>query len=272
VVKRLLVAALIMASGLAGGWANPLVASAGTRGLANPPANRAFPFPASCYPDGARVYNASRSCTDDLLASINQAQAAEGVPGFVLPSNYFSLSVTRQMFVLINLERISRGVPPFAGLSPYLSAVATTAASHQTDPPFQSSYGPVKVWYPPSGGYYAVGGTWAGGLDNAAAAVFLWMYADGCGTGSMNLDCNSKGAGYGHRDDLLGVNGFAGGTGCTDCVAGAGYVSLPANVRRKALGGPESYDFIIVRPVQFPTPMVFAWDGDVLGRLPAGWE
>jgi hypothetical protein len=68
-----------------------------------------------------------------------------------------------------------------------------------------------------------------------------------------------------HREELLGVKGSSGGTACPDCVAGAGYASVLGD-------SPESYTFLIVRPVQFPTPLVFTWDGDVLGFLPAGWE
>ena len=185
----------------------------------------------------------------------------------MLPSSYFSLSATRQMFVLINLERISRGVPPLVGLSPYLSSTATTAARQSSDPPFQNSYGPVQVWAPPSGNY-AFGGAWGGGSVNAADVVFGWLYGDGFGNGWPTFTgCSSPNGTmcWSHRQQLLGVNGFSGGTACTDCVAGAGYAS-PAG----SDGG--SYTFLIVRPVQFPTPLAFTWDGDVVGSLPAGWE
>jgi hypothetical protein len=29
---------------------------------------------------------------------------------------------------------------------------------------------------------------------------------------------------------------------------------------------------LLVRPVQFPTPLLFTWDGNVLPNLPLGWE
>jgi hypothetical protein len=47
--------------------------------------------------------------------------------------------------------KISRGVPPLVGLSPYLSAAATMAARKAVDPPFQVTYGPVQVWLPRGG-------------------------------------------------------------------------------------------------------------------------
>ncbi len=85
------------------------------------------------------------------------------------------------MFVLVNLERISRGVPPLVGLSPYLGPPAETAARDAEDPTFQRVYGRVQVWYPPSGGMYAFGGAWSGNQVNALAAMFGWMYDDGWG-------------------------------------------------------------------------------------------
>jgi len=260
------------------------IAGANAGPLANPDVNRQIPAlaigsgactsvqgsvrcPSPCFPKPVWAYNASRACTDLLLAAINQSQVSEHVAGFTLPTNYFGLGLTRQMFVLINLERISRNVPPLVGLSPYLNAAAATAARQAQDPSFQKAYGPVRVWAPPGGGNYAFGGVWAGNSVNAAAALFGWFYADGWGgkAGTPNLACTSPTASgcWGHRDALLGE--WA-GTRCTDCVAGAGY-SAPAERNWK-----ESYDFLIVRPANFPTPLVFTWNGDVVPYLPAGWE
>ena len=41
-----------------------------------------------CYPTGALQYNSSKSCTNVLLAAINQAQASEHLKGLTLPSNF----------------------------------------------------------------------------------------------------------------------------------------------------------------------------------------
>lgn len=261
--------------------------SAGATGsgpLANPPANRALPALANstgmcsygasgavhcqspCFPTERFVYNSSRACTDLLLTAINQAQAAEHRAGFTLPSNYFGLGPGGQMFVLINLERISRGVPPIVGLSRYLDAAAGTAARHAQDPPSLPAYGPVHVWLPPGGGLYALGGAWAGNSVNAAAAIFGWFYDDGWGGKgrTWNFACTaptSSGC-WGHRDELLGE--WA-GTSCTDCIAGTGYASPAAGWR-------ESYDFLEIRPASFPTPLHLTWDRDVLPYLPRGWE
>jgi hypothetical protein len=126
----------------------------------------------------------------------------------------------------------------------------------------------VQVWAPPQGGYYALGGTWAGGSVDAAAAVFGWFYDDGWGgpSGTTNFTCTSSRASgcWGHRDELLGEYS---GTSCSDCVAGAGYAASTATGNWT-----ESYAFLIVRPVRFPTPLVFTWDSGVVPYLPVGWE
>jgi hypothetical protein len=266
-------------------WLQDGPLSAAANPLANPGSNRPLPSlasstgmctyvqgggmrcPSPCYPHGAFKYNSSRTCTALVLSAINKAQASENLRGFTLPSNYYELSAAKQMFVLINLERVSRGVPPLVGLSPYLDAATTSAARQAEDPVFGTSYGPVRVWVPPGGGTYAFGGTWAGDSVNAAAAVFEWFYDDGWGgpRATWNFACTSPTASgcWGHRDELLGE--WA-GTGCTDCVAGAAYAS-PA-----ARNWQESYAFLLVRPVQFPTPLVFSWDNGVVPYLPRGWE
>jgi hypothetical protein len=299
-MRRRLVAALLSALGMiavAGApgpaGAAPTLAAATANPLANPATNRQPPLfstnggrcspppgassstPSSswdcqspCLPHyNDFAFNGSPACNDLLLASINEAQAAEHLRGFTLPSNFTLLTVPQQMFVLVDLERISRGVPPLVGLSPSLGPPAQAAAREAEDPTFQPVYGQVKVWYPRAGGMYAFGGAWSGNQVNALAAMFGWMYDDGWGGKgtTRNIACNGPTATgcWGHRDELLGEYT---GTTCTDCIAGGGYAS-PAE-RNWA----ESYVLLLVRPVQFPTPLVFTWDGNVLPNLPQGWE
>jgi hypothetical protein len=259
-------------------------ANAAVKPLANPAANRPFPAlatstgpctyqadghvscPSPCFPTGKIEHNGSLACTRLLLGAINLAQESEHHPGFVLPSNYYRLATTDQLFVLVNLERISHGVPPLVGLSPYLNIEASGSAHEAEDPPSQLAYGPVKVWYPPQGGSLGLGGAWAGNSVNAAAAVFGWFYDDGWGGrgNTWNFACTSPAASgcWGHRDQLLGL--WA-GTDCRNCIGGAGFAS-PAARRWQ-----ESYDFLLVRPVS-PTPLIFTWNVDVLPFLPNGWE
>lgn len=239
--------------------------------LANPTANR--PTPADVYGAGSPCVPAGgddwAACNRIFLAAINAAQVSEHRRGFTLPSNFLSLTPAQQMFVWVNLERISRGVPPLVGLSPYLSEATTRAAKTGTYVRFQSSYGPVKVAVSPQTGNYAWSGFQAGGsgLAMAAGAVFLWMYQDGwAGAGGVfggtaNGSCTSpKAAGcWRDRDNLLGVST---GLACSDCIAGA--ASAPVFL--------TTWSFLLVRPVHFPAPVNFTWDTNVLPYLPPGYE
>ncbi len=221
-----------------------------------------------CFPHWVLGYNDSPGCLSLLLAALNAAQRSEHVRTLALPSDFRSLSVPEQLFVLVNLERLSRGVPPLVGLSPYLDAAAAAAAQAGQDPPFRAAYGPVRVWWPQDGGLYGYGATWAGNVVDATAAVFGWMYSDGWGGSAQrttNLACTGPGAPgcWGHRDLLLGEGT---GTACTDCIAGAGF-SLSAKG-----GWAESYTFLLVRPVVPVSQLSFSWARDVVPHLPAAWE
>lgn len=282
-VYRLIGALIGLLALVLGTGAGPVAAS--TDPLANPPGNIQPPrysdytgpcqiepgkppsCASPCFPNEKFVYNGGTKCADLLLAAVNAAQRSEHLAPLVLPSNYSRLSVTGQLLVLVNLERLSRGVPPLLGISPYLDPDAAHAARASEDPVFQAAFGPVRVWLPPGGGYYGFGSTWAGNSVNALAALFGWMYDDGWGgsrADTWNFACTAPGAPgcWGHRDILLGKYT---GAACTDCLAGAAYVSGSAG------GFEESYTFLIVRPVQPSATLVFSWDAE-LRYLPPGWE
>jgi hypothetical protein len=239
--------------------------------LANPTVNR--PTPADVYGAGSPCVPAGGdrwvACNRIFLAAINAAQVSEHRRGFTLPSNFLTLSSAQQMFVWVNLERISRGVPPLVGLSPYLSEATTRAAKTGTYVRFQSSYGPVKVAVSPQTGNYAWSTSQAAGsgMAMAAGAVFGWMYQDGWGGaggafgGTSNGSCTSpKAAGcWRDRDDLLGL---ATGLACKDCIAGA--ASAPVFF--------TTWSLLLVRPAHFPAPINFTWDTGVLPYLPPGYE
>jgi hypothetical protein len=123
------------------------------------------------------------------LAGINACRAAEGIGPLLLPRNWGSLTPVQQGFVVINLERVNRGLPAIVGLSASLDTLASAGASAGADPSFPSGG--------PSGG-----GIWAGSYS-VLGADYLWMYVDG--PGGDNLDCtssNSSGC-WGHRDIIL---------------------------------------------------------------------
>src|SRR5579863_8492443 len=79
-------------------------------------------------------YTNGVDCTNYILSAINNARAIEGVRPMDLPSNWFSLSVPQQLFVIADLERTARGYPPYLGINATLTAEAQHAAATNSDP------------------------------------------------------------------------------------------------------------------------------------------
>jgi len=179
------------------------------RPRSSPPTNVSatqIPDPAHTVPadpDFTQVCDATRiddsaPCLDAVLAAVDHARAAEGVKALALPSGFARLSVPEQIFVAINLERVDRGLRPFAGLTAALDHNAQLGADRANDPP------------DPGSAYDVVDTEWAGGSANGLDAVYGLMYDDGPGSG--NLDCpkpTSKGC-WGHRHGILDNFGTVG--------------------------------------------------------------
>ena len=87
---------------------------------------------------------------------MNAARATVGERAMELPSNWFTLTQTEQLFVLANLDRVGLGYPPYLGLNANLSAEAQTAAQAYEDPSVAPGF---KIGLD-SEGAQGVGGTW----------------------------------------------------------------------------------------------------------------
>jgi hypothetical protein len=214
------------------------------------------------------------ACTDLMLRAIDAAQVAEHARRIVLPRNYYHLSVPEQLFVLTNLERVTRGIPPLVGLVPYLDAAALAGARIGADPvlspvTYNSSFGDWQSGPVVIADHYQ-GGTsiWSGDNSTPASAMFGWMYNDGWGgsrKATSNFACTSPQASgcWGHRDNILGAY-F--GPGCRTCVAGAGYASSSAPGHWTT-----SFAMIFLQPAN-SLAMSFTWNADVLPELAARYE
>ena len=159
----------------------PTAAAAGILPPADPPTS--IPWTASmqanCAPGG------SAACDQAALAGIDAARASEGVGPISLPDNWSTLSAEQQLFVLTNLERVDRGLPPILGLDNGLDSSAESAAAAGTDPT-----GPAgSSWW----------STWAGGEPGVLTADYDWLYNDG--PNSNNVACPPSC--WGHRNALL---------------------------------------------------------------------
>lgn len=207
-------------------------------------------------------FTESPGCTAFVLSAIDTARRAEHVGPMVLPTNWSRLNVTEQLFVLANLERTARGLPPYLGINKQLDRAAETAAKHDTDPGLAAGF-PVGVDLE---GYYGMGSTWSSGFS-ALVADYFWMYDDGWGgsrSHTFNLACSSPAspACWAHRDELLGYDPrFNPGVGlwCDDCEMGVGFAITD---------GFASYTDLIELPAGAKPPaMIFSWARNVVPFL-----
>jgi hypothetical protein len=181
--------------------------------------------------------NPASDCTAGAgmgIAAINACRAQEGVGPLRLPSNWGALTPVQQGFVLIDLERVNRGLPAIVGLSAPLNGLASSGASSSSDPSF------------PAGGFVGGGGIWAG-APSVLAADYLWMYVDG--PGGDNLDCtasDSKGC-WGHREIML-WDRTAG-----PLVSGGGYATA---------GGADSLAYLVLSGYSTAN-LTFTWASEV---------
>ena len=165
-------------------------------GIADPP--HTLPpdpdYTDSCASSGT---DSSAGCLAAILKAVDRARAMEGVKPMNLPADFPTLSIPVQLFVVVNLERVDRGLPPFVGLSAAMDTNAAKGAADANDPPDPS-------------GVLGDDEEWSGGSVNGLDADYGWMYDDGRGSG--NIDCPRTGGPgcWGHREGILDNFGTVG--------------------------------------------------------------
>jgi hypothetical protein len=198
-VWRLLVLASLVVVAVPFGDQSAANAATAPRGARVEMLPRSAPSPdylTACVIEGAL----SHRCISESVAAIENARAAEGMrdPRLILPRNYTHLTRAERTFVVINLERVSRGLRPIAGLVPRLNRVSRAAAAAETDPEPA-----VKLLKSLGARLYRV--LWADAYG-VLASDYEWMYNDGfIGRLTTNVDCLFKGAPdcRGHRRGIL---------------------------------------------------------------------
>jgi hypothetical protein len=169
-----------------------------------PPANVAPSpdFTSVCVQDGFD----SGPCLGAAGQATAAARGREGLGPLALPSNYVSLTPAEQLFVLTDVERVDRGLPPVVGMVPALDQDAQAGAAGNTDP--------TPSALPP--GSTAL--RWASNWAEAAGPMgshYMWMYDDGPGSGNTGCSTAASSSCWGHRDNILGFDAAqvaAGGT------------------------------------------------------------
>jgi len=207
-------------------------------------------------------YSNTALCSAYVLEAINAARKVESVKAMVLPTNWVHLSAPEQLFVLADLERVGRGLPPYLGLNKNLTAEAQKAAVTSRDPGIAPGF---TAGNDPQH-YVGFGSTWASAYTTLGADYF-WMYSDGWGgsaAATANYGCTSASAKacWDHRDELLGYDpGYNPGVGlsCSTCEMGTGFALV---------GGRSSFTDLIELPAGKPPAMTFTWATNVAPYLP----
>ena len=201
------------------------------------------------------------ACTNYVLAAINNARTVEGLGPMTLPSNWYSLTTGQQLFVVTNLERTARGLPPYLGINAALSAEAQHAAATNNDPGIAAGFAIGNN----AQGTPGMGAAWSGGFS-VLAADYIWMYDDGWAgsrSATSNIACTSPSAAgcWGHRDELLGYDpGYNYGVGldATNVEVGVGFTTM---------GSTSSFVVLVELPKAAPPAMTFTWNNNVVPYL-----
>lgn len=137
------------------------------------------------------------ACIADTVLAIDNARAQEGVGPLVLPPDFDGLTPPEQLFVMVDCERVDRGLAPIAGELGTLDQLSTTAAQDETDPsvpPGGVADLAVQAWV----------GNWAS-TESTVQAVYDWMYDDGLGSGNIDCTATDESGCWDHRDNILGL-------------------------------------------------------------------
>jgi hypothetical protein len=207
-------------------------------------------------------YSNTAACSAYVLLAINAARKAEKVRAMVLPTNWIHLTAPQQLFVIADLERVDRGLPPYLGLNRNLTAEAQKAATTSSDPTTAPGF---AVGNDPQH-YVGFGSTWASAYTTLGADYF-WMYSDGWGgsaSATANYGCTSASstACWDHRDELLGYDPkYNPGVGlaCRTCEMGTGFTII---------SGRSSLTDLVELPKGAPPAMTFTWAKNVAPYLP----
>jgi len=229
-----------------------LASTAGHRGILAPGHPARSMKPGTSLLSSCGAGDNGVTCNQLALTAIGQARRAlerMGGMSFSRPA-YQRLTPAQQLFVVVNLERTERGLPPAVVLSKSLTAVAQAGAQAGRDP----AMGSVPRHLPGGGLVAYAGATWSGGWVNALGADYAWMYDDG--PGGSNLACRTGSSRYcwGHRDVLL--TSF-GPRSCHDSQA---EVAMGTGHAGRAAGYGES-DTVLMTGVCGPVPAdaIFTW-------------
>ena len=198
------VLALVVVASAAAGW-----------GGSDPPKGtplRTLPYSCTTAPT-------EKPCIDATVWYLDHGRAKVGLPPYALPANFPSLSPARQMFILVNLDRIQYGLPPIRGMTAKLNHDALVSGVWVADDPHPSNTTGLTVWWP----------GWAGAFANAPMAYETWVWNDGLGSTNPRCTSTDHSRCWGHRHSVLwkyGANAAMGAAAGRDSRHRRGYAYL----------------------------------------------
>ncbi len=119
------------------------------------------------------------------VAAINHARASEGLPALALPRDYWQLSPPQQQFILVNLERTSRGLSPLRW-DATLAQIATAYSRQMVQLHFFAHISPISGDFQDrlnanphiANHYLSIAENIAGNWAPAAGAMYEYLYND----------------------------------------------------------------------------------------------
>ncbi len=191
------------------------------------------------------------ACVADTVLAIDNARAQEGVGPMVLPTDFDGLTPAEQLFVMVDSERVDRGLAPIAGELGTLDQLSASAAQDDTDPSV------------PTGGVVDLAvqawvGNWAS-TDSTVQAVYDWMYDDGLGSGNIDCTATDESGCWDHRDNILGLGNDVDDFGGSLSFGGASIStgSPPMATMHEQPG--ESITMLTAWSTESPTDYYYTW-------------
>ena len=149
---------------------------------------RIGPLPISC-----RSAPTGKQCIDGVVYYLDKARSRVHLPPYALPANFPSLSAPRQLFILVNLDRVQYGLPPIPGMTAALNHDALVSGVWVADDPHPSNTTGLTMWWP----------GWAGAFRNAPTAYEMWVWDDGLGSTNPRCTPSDHSRCWGHRHSVL---------------------------------------------------------------------
>jgi hypothetical protein len=196
--------------------------------------------------------NDSERCNAAILRAIDDARKSEPLAAIPKDFNlaaFDRLNASDQIFVIADMERIERGLPPMAGITVQLDTIAQRAAAHQTDPypilPLRIDGGGVATIF---------GSNWAEGTADPLGADYFWMYDDGLDSPNASCTRANESSCWGHRENVLkswSSPTFCGGT--------AGHLLMGVGEAKRGVAMSPSLTELFINDCGRLPPLLFSW-------------